>query len=68
MRFCLLAIKNDSIILAYGARLYKKCGKEKHLHPHIRNKLREIGRFLITARSIDQSLHSLNAILDTKKL
>ena len=60
-----LAVKNDSLILAFGARLYKKHGKEKHQHSYIRNKLREIGRFLITLRKIDSSL-DLNMAIDPK--
>ena len=55
----LLFIKN----LAYRVRLHKNCRKESH-----QENLREIGRFLITAKSTDQSLDSLSTIIDAKKL
>ena len=44
------ACRQDPLILEFGARLYKKLGHEKHLHAHIREKLRELGRLLVKLR------------------
>ena len=62
----LLANQIDHLILSYGAKLFKRNGKEKHLHSHIRNKVQEIGIFLLMARSVNQNLETLCTIIDPK--
>ncbi|KAL1022430.1 hypothetical protein UPYG_G00027530 [Umbra pygmaea] len=42
------AAKNDQCILDYAKFLFKRLGYDKTQHPHIRQKIRELGRLLVT--------------------
>ncbi len=44
------AVKTDACILEYGEHLYNRLGYDAGKHEYIRQKLRELGRLLISAR------------------
>lgn len=48
-----IAIKQDSCLLQYGFRLFKKNKKVVSQHQYIRQKLRELGRLLLEARKVE---------------
>jgi hypothetical protein len=43
-------VKNDPLVNQFGQRLYTRCRKHAHLHQYVKQKLCELGRFLICAR------------------
>ena len=45
-------IKSDPLLTAYGVRLYEKYGHEIHNRSYIANKLRELGRLILSIRKI----------------
>jgi hypothetical protein len=51
-------VKNDPLVNQFGQRLYIRCRKHAHLHQYVKQKLRELGRFLICARE-NRSIHTL---------
>lgn len=63
-----LALKNDNLILAFGCKLYTKHSHEKHLQvQYISQKMRELARFLLSARAIDSSIKTLSDCMNAKK-
>ncbi|XP_056003954.1 uncharacterized protein LOC125662207 isoform X6 [Ostrea edulis] len=62
-----IAARNDAIILKVGEKLYQKHGHLTHLYSHISQKMRELGRFLICAKTQDLSINCLNDIIDPEK-
>ena len=46
----LLVVRNDNLIVSYGEKLYEKHGHLKHMFKYIKQKLRELARFLLFAR------------------
>lgn len=52
-------IRGDKLILLYRSQLYDKHGDENHLHGFVAQKMREIGRFLIVLKEMDNSISSL---------
>ena len=56
------ACRQDSLILEFGVRLFKKLGHERHLHAHIREKMRELGRLLVELKK-DFPEESLQAFI-----
>ena len=59
------AVKKDSLILAYGERLYQKNGHRRHKWNGIRQKLRQMARLVIHVQSINTSLRYLASLFDT---
>ncbi|KAL5005605.1 hypothetical protein ScPMuIL_016763 [Solemya velum] len=55
-----LAIRNDCTILKYGARLFTKFSSNPHQYSYVRQKLRELGRFLLKMREINKQVTSLS--------
>ena len=41
-----LAARNDPLIVTYGEKLFEKMGHEKHKHRHIKQKVKDLGKFL----------------------
>lgn len=58
-----LAVKEDQLILEFGYRLFNKNQRVTSQHPHIRQKLRELGRLVIEAKEI----HPVKTIKDLIK-
>ena len=42
--------RHDEIILRYGEKLYNKIGNQQHQYQYVKQKIRELGRFLLAAR------------------
>ena len=59
--------RKDAIIVKLGQRLYQKHGHLQHEHQYIRQKMREMGRFLHNINSIDKSCRTLTESLDPSK-
>ncbi|KAG9342390.1 hypothetical protein JZ751_016390 [Albula glossodonta] len=55
-------IKNDSLIQKFGDSLYAKHGHKTSQHVHIGQKMRELGRFMLAVKLLDQSVHSLREV------
>jgi hypothetical protein len=62
-----MAVRNDSLILAIGEKLFQKHGHLKHLSTYISQKMRELGRLLITARKIDPKIQFLSDLISPAK-
>lgn len=58
-----IAAKSDPLIRAFGSR-YIKCHKEKHLVTVVSNKMRELGRFLITMQKVGEKFQTVQDCLD----
>ena len=64
----ILAVKNDSLILAYGSKLYTKHGHEKHLKvQYLSQKIRELARFLTCVCQIDTTIQKLSDCIQANK-
>lgn len=61
-----LVVRNDSLILKYGEKLLK-VGKEQHNRHYVGQKMRELGRLLITVRDLDKDVMSLHDIIMPSK-
>ena len=61
-----ILVQNDKLILEFGSRLFTKHGKHKHLHAHIREKMRELGRLLLHLRKKDAQV-SLESLIHPSK-
>jgi hypothetical protein len=59
--------KNDGLIIKFGEKLYDKHRNLKHLHQHISTKMRELARFVIAMRSVDESVTWLSDCLHPSK-
>jgi hypothetical protein len=55
------------VIISYGNSLYFQHGHESHRRQYVSQKLRQLGRFLIAARSLDNSAHSLRDCLQSSQ-
>ena len=44
------AASHDDLIISFGEKLYQKHGHKKHRHQYIRQRIRELSRFLLAAR------------------
>jgi len=62
-----LIARNDSEICLYGQRMYKKYGKHRHQHQYIRQEMRQLARFLNSARAVDSSVLTLQDCIDSTK-
>lgn len=57
-------IRSDEMICAYGDALFAKKGREESQHRYIAQKLRELGRFMLAAKEIDERAETLKDICD----
>ena len=62
-----LTVKNDSLIMNFGCRLYFKVGHSEHMHSYVSQKMRELGRLLSKARELSESVSSLSTLIDPCK-
>ena len=57
-------IKSDPLLTAYGVRLYEKYGHEIHNRSYIANKLRELGRLILSIRKITSTKTDLESCIE----
>lgn len=62
-----LAVKNDPLILKLGSRLYHRHGHMTHLNQYIMQKMRELGRFLIEARKLNDDIIRLQDCINAQQ-
>ncbi|XP_062581100.1 uncharacterized protein LOC134242919, partial [Saccostrea cucullata] len=62
-----IAARNDTIIVKIGEKLYQKHGHLTHLYTHVSQKMRELGRLLISLREIDEDINSLDDAIQPQK-
>ncbi|XP_060085124.1 uncharacterized protein LOC132564488 [Ylistrum balloti] len=55
-----MVVRNDPVILRIGEKLFQKHGHLPHLYPHVSQKMRELGRFLISVRKQDTEINLLS--------
>ncbi|KAG7461364.1 nucleoporin p54 isoform X1 [Solea senegalensis] len=60
-------IRGDSLICNYGESLYAKHGRVKSKHNYISQRMRELGRFMLTAKAMDSTVRTLEDICVPKK-
>lgn len=58
-----LAVKEDPLICEFGDRLLKKHGSDKSKDGHVSQKMRELGTFILAAKSLDHNLKMLQDVL-----
>lgn len=61
-------IINDALILEYGKKCYQKCKSQPHQFNYVKQKMRELGRLLISMRTICKSalIHMKDCIDPTR--
>ena len=57
----------DPLIISFGEKLYQKHGHKKHKHQYIKQKLRELSRFLFVARNENDEITNLESCIDPTK-
>jgi hypothetical protein len=62
-----IAARNDTLIVKIGEKLYQKHGHLTHLYNHVSQKMRELGRLLISLREFDEDIHSLEDAIQPQK-
>ncbi|GLD71157.1 uncharacterized protein AKAME5_002247800 [Lates japonicus] len=56
-------VKNDPLICEFGDRLLEKHGDDRSKDGHVSQKMRELGRFLVAAKSLDYKVKMLQDVL-----
>lgn len=56
-------VKNDPLICEFGDRLLEKHGNDRTKDGDVSQKMRELGRFLLAAKSLDRKVQSLQDVL-----
>lgn len=57
------AVKNDPLICEFGDRLLERHGGDGSKDGHVSQKMRELGRFLLAAKSLDHKVQTLEDVL-----
>ncbi|XP_069109189.1 LOW QUALITY PROTEIN: uncharacterized protein [Argopecten irradians] len=60
-------VRNDATIIRLGEKLFQKHGHLPHLFVYVSQKMRELGRFLLSAREVDTDINSLADVLKPEK-
>ncbi|KAL2093731.1 hypothetical protein ACEWY4_011043 [Coilia grayii] len=58
-----IEVKNDKNIMRFGQQLYSRLGSTSTKDEYIRQKMRELGRLLLSARKVSKNLKSLNDLI-----
>ena len=58
-----LIVRNDSLILKVGEKLFEKHSQHQHLSTYISQKMRELGRFVIQARQMCPDVQYLTDVI-----
>ncbi|XP_041823315.1 uncharacterized protein LOC121628352 isoform X2 [Melanotaenia boesemani] len=56
-------VKNDPLICEYGDRLLEKHGNDRSKDGHVSQKMRELGRFMLAAKSLNSQVKTLQDVL-----
>ncbi|KAK3084356.1 hypothetical protein FSP39_012139 [Pinctada imbricata] len=62
-----MVVRNDPIIIRVGEKLFQKHGQLPHLYSHISQKMRELGRFLLSVRKEDPETSTMSKLLVPEK-
>ena len=62
-----IVVRNDSLILRYGNNMHFQHAHHPHRLQYVSQKLRQLGRLLITVRSLDSSIHQLSECIAPSK-
>ena len=62
-----LVARQDFLIVTFGQKMFAKQGHLTHQYQYIRQKLRELGRFLLQARTEDPAIKTLQDCIDPTK-
>ena len=54
----------DALIISFGEKLYQKHGHKQHKHQYIKQKLRELSRFLLVARNECDQITDLESCIN----
>ncbi|TRY65314.1 hypothetical protein DNTS_029582, partial [Danionella cerebrum] len=60
-------IRNDVMICAYGDALFARKGREQSQHRYIAQKMRELGRLVLSAKEIESSVKGLKDLCEPTK-
>ncbi|GFO00947.1 hypothetical protein PoB_002745200 [Plakobranchus ocellatus] len=60
-------VKGDALVLAFGERLFIKVGAKQHQFNYIKQKLRELGRFLSNVKNKSSKIKSLKDCIDPSR-
>ena len=55
---------HDALIVSFGEKLYQKHGHKRHRHQYIKQKLRELSRFLLAARQESDKITDLESCIN----
>ncbi|KAK2899264.1 uncharacterized protein [Channa argus] len=61
-------VKSDWLICKYGNKLMENQDGNQRRYDYVSQKLRELGRFLLAAKSLDSDIHTLQDILASGRL
>ena len=59
--------RKDALITNFGLKMYAKAGEQVHQYNYIKQKLRELARFLIQARLESKAVDNLESVIDPTK-
>ena len=62
-----LTARTDALITTFGLHMYAKNGHVEHQHQYIKQKMRELARFLIAHRELDPTVKTLNDSINPTK-
>ena len=62
-----LVVRQDPLIVTFGTKMFAKNGHQVHQHQYIKQKVRELARFVLEVRELDKSIQTLtDCICPTK--
>ena len=59
-----LVVRQDPLIVTFGTKMFAKNGHHVQQHQYIKQKVRELGRFLLQTRQLDTSVQTLKDCID----
>ena len=59
--------RNDELIISFGQKLYRKAGNNVRQHQYVKQKMREVGRLLLTLRGLDDTIITLKDCIHPAK-
>ena len=61
---CSLVVRQDPLIVTIGTKMFAKSGHHIQQHQYSKQKVRELGRFLLQTRELDTSVQTLKDCID----
>lgn len=62
-----IVVRMDKDIVTFGQKQFTKHARNPHQFNYIKQKMRELGRFLVEARAVDCSIQTLRDCIDAQK-